>query len=261
MKTVAKLFRVEWILFQLSAIADLQSRLNLLLQFFNDIVWYSTQIIVFETLYLHVNNLGGWGIVETRVFLGVLFLVDALQMVLFSYNFERFSDSVARGNLDMVLMKPVSSQFLMSSQRLACGYLLNAMIALIWLLWSLSSLPGGFPWVHSLLLFLVVPAGLGIFYATRMIICTFSLLFSQVTHFQELYGMLIKLGMRPDKIYSPGLRYLVLFVIPVGMIASVPARIIVESFDIWLLGELLAMSTLLLWLSNRFWHYALRHYT
>ncbi len=64
MKTVMKLFRVEWILCQLSAIADLQSRFNLLLQFFNDIVWYSTQILVFETLYLHVNNLGGWGVVR-----------------------------------------------------------------------------------------------------------------------------------------------------------------------------------------------------
>lgn len=65
-----KLLKLEWIFFKLSAIADLQMRCNLVMHFVNDILWYVVQIALFETLYLHVDTLGGWGISETRVFSG-----------------------------------------------------------------------------------------------------------------------------------------------------------------------------------------------
>src|ERR1700733_11593819 len=97
--SLKKMLRLEWALFKLSAIADLQVPFNLGLQFVNDILWYSMQIILFEALYLHVDSLGGWGIAEMRVFLGMLFLVDALQMILFSYNFDVFSEKIAHHDL------------------------------------------------------------------------------------------------------------------------------------------------------------------
>jgi hypothetical protein len=92
--SLKKMLTLEWSLFKLSAMADLQVPFNLGLQFINDILWYAMQIILFEALYLHVNNLGGWGIAEMRVFLGVLFLVDAFQMILFAYNFDVFSEKI-----------------------------------------------------------------------------------------------------------------------------------------------------------------------
>ena len=82
--SLKKMLSLEWTFFKLSAIADLQVPFNLGLQFVNDILWYTMQIILFEALYLHVDNLGGWGIAEMRVFLGMLFLVDAFQMILFA---------------------------------------------------------------------------------------------------------------------------------------------------------------------------------
>ena len=65
------------------------------------------QIILFEALYLHVDSLGGWGIAEMRVFLGVLFLVDAFQMVLFAHNFDVFSEKIVHRDLDLLLLRPV----------------------------------------------------------------------------------------------------------------------------------------------------------
>src|ERR1700722_7760158 len=91
-----KVIKLEWALFKLSAIADLQVPFNLGLQFVNDILWFLVQILLFEAIYLHVDTLGGWGIAEMRVFLGVLFFVDAFHMIFFSYNFDTFSERIAR---------------------------------------------------------------------------------------------------------------------------------------------------------------------
>lgn len=258
--SLRKMFRLEWALFKLSAIADLQAPFNLGLQFVNDILWYSLQIVLFEAIYLNVDNLGGWGLPEIRVFLGMLFLVDAFQMILFAYNFEVFSEKIVHRDLDLLLLRPVSTQQLMTSQKLQCGFLFNAVFALAWLLWSLSLLPGGFPWVRSLLIFIVVPAALAIFYSTRLIFSTMALLITRAEHFHELYFTFFKIGQRPDMLYGPGLRYLILMVIPVGMIASFPTRVLVDPTDSWALPALVVTSLSFLYLANRFWRWSVKRY-
>lgn len=254
------MLRVEWTLFKLSAIADLQVPFNLGLQFVNDILWYSLQIVLFEAIYLHVTSLGGWGLPEMRVFLGMLFIVDAFQMILFSENFNVFSEKIAHRDLDLLLLRPVSSQQLITSQKHQCGFILNAFFALSWLLWSLSLLPGGFPWLRSLLIFVVVPAALSIFYATRLIFCTMALLITRAEHFHDLYFTFFKMGQRPDHLYGAGIRYFILLVIPVGMIASFPTRVLVDPADSWALPALLIAACAALFVSNRFWHWSVKRY-
>ncbi len=254
------MLHLEWTFFKLSAIADLQVPFNLVLQFTNDILWYAMQIVLFEALYLHVDSLGGWGIAEMRVFLGVLFLVDAFQMIFFAYNFEVFSEKIVHRDLDLLLLRPVSSQQLMTSQKIQCGFLLNAVFALSWLLWSLSLLPGGFPWMHSLLIFIVVPAALSIFYSTRLIFCTVALLMTRAEHFHELYFTFFKMGQRPDHLYGPGIRYIILLIIPVGMIASFPTKVLVDPADHEALPALLAAAAGFLLVANLFWRWSVKRY-
>jgi ABC-2 type transport system permease protein len=55
-------------------------------------------------------------------------------------------------------------------------------------------------------------------------------------------------------------RYFILMVIPVGMIASVPTRALVDPTDIFALPSLLIMAALFCFLSNRFWHWSVKRY-
>lgn len=247
--------------FKLSLIADLQEPFNLGVQFFNDILWHLVQIFMFEALYLHVNLWGEWGVAEMRVFLGILFLVDALQMLLFAHNFDVFPEKAVRRDLDLHLLRPVSSLQLMTSQRSQCSFILNALCALVWTLWSLSLLPGGFCWTRALLILVVVPAALAIFYATRTIFCTVSLLVAKAEYFHELYFAFSKLGRRPDWLYGPLIRFLILVVIPIGMIASVPTRALIDPLGSLALPILLLTAIVSLFVTNRFWHWSVKRYT
>lgn len=255
-----KFWQVEWIFFRLSLIADLQQPFNLFAQFFNDILWYSVQIILFESLYLHVTDLGGWHLPEMRVFLGLLFFIDALQMILFAHNFDDFKARVSRGDLDLALLKPFSSQCLMSMPRLQCGFLLNLLFAGSWLAWSLSLLDS-ISWIQLGSLFLVIPAGLAIFYAIRLFFATLCIVLPQAEGFMEIFFSVFRLGTRPDRLYGGKIRYFILFIFPVAMIASVPTRILVDPFEPILLATLLSVACGALFVIHRFWNWSIRRYS
>lgn len=245
--------------FRASFIADLEYRVNFFTRIVTDIFWYAAQIVAFEVLYQHTEVIGHWRLPETRVFLGILFVIDAIYMVLIHDNLDRFAMKVSKGELDMILAKPVNSQFMVSFQRASTALLGNLLIALGWLTFSLWSLDGFQP-LRLLWLLVLIPSGLTVLYVLRFGMSALSVIFTRAENLQFVWYQIYRLGMRPDSIYVPWLKYVLLTLVPVGVIASVPARALLDPPDpaLFLWAPVLAM--ILIWLSGRFWRACLRFY-
>ena len=232
MKTSLSRYLKIWLaFFRTSAVADLEYRANVVIKVVTDFLWYFAQLLTFEILYQHSETLGGWHANQLRVFMVLLFLVDALYMILFSENLDQLPAKVVRGELDMILAKPVDSQFMLSMQKMNTPYCINILVVVAALFWSMSQLPGGVPWARLPLLLIAVPTGLAVVYSTKLLFSASSIYFGNVPSLMQLWFQFYRLGMRPDILYPPWLRYVVLGLIPMGFIASVPARILVGPFD------------------------------
>lgn len=246
--------------FRASFTADLEYRANFITRIVTDIFWYLAQITVFEVLYRHTDTIGTWNIDQTRVFLGIIFVVDALYMVFISENLDRFSEKVRKGELDLLLAKPVNSQFMVSLQRANTAILGNLVLGVSWLVWSLSNLPG-FDAIRLLWLLVLIPAGVTIAYCCRFFFAATAVIFTRSENLQFLWYQIYKLGMRPDSIYNPWVKLVLMSLLPVAMIASVPARSIVEEPSPGLFLWAIVLSGLLLWLTQRFWKMCLKFYS
>ena len=251
--------KLYWAFFKTSLAADLEFRANFVTKIVTDIFWYIAQIASFEVLYRFTDTIGGWSQGQTRVFLGVLFLVDGIYMLIFSDNLDNFTSLVKTGALDLLLAKPVNSQFMISCKRAATAYIGNIILASAWLFWALYSLEG-FVWIRLLWLIIMVPAGLTIFYCFRFFFCSSAIIFVGTENLQYLWYNFYKLGTRPDNIYAPWLKYFILMVLPVGIIASAPARIILGTGSLWLVGWSVVVSGILLYLSSWLWRVTLKYY-
>ncbi|MES3036347.1 MAG: ABC-2 family transporter protein [Bdellovibrionota bacterium] len=246
-------------LFKASFISDLEFRFNFATRIITDIFWYLAQVVTFEVLFLHTPIIGHWNINQTRVFLGVLFIIDALYMTFLADNLDKFSEKVRRGELDLLLMKPVNSQFMVSFQRVATASLGNLIIALMWMTYALYQLPDLHP-LRIFWLIVLIPVGFSTLYVVRFCFSVVSLIFVRGENIQFIWFQLYKLGMRPDSIYFPWLRYIVLTILPVGLIASVPARAILDPPNWPLFLWAFASVPIFIWFSNRFWKYCLSKY-
>ena len=247
--------------FRASAIADLEYRLNIVVKVLTDILWYSAQLAVFEVLFHNARTISGWTLESTRVFLGILFVVDALWMVLFSENLDHFSEKIRRGDIDLLLTKPINAQFMLSFQRLNTSYVINIALTLGWLTWAILRLDQGFVWMRVLMLLIMIPCSLSIIYGIRFLFSGSALIFTQAENINYVWYQIYRLGTRPDSIYPPWLRYAILTVIPVGFVASVPARLILGEKSYELVAAALALAALSIFVSRWFWKFALRFYS
>lgn len=241
--------------------ADLEYRANVLVKIFTDVLWYTAQLSVFEVMFRQTTTLAGWDINSTRVFMGMLFFIDAHWMLMFSENLDRMSDKIRRGDLDLLLTKPVSSQFVLSFQRMNTAYVGNIFITGAWLFWALTRVPGVFSWTRLLLLIILLPCSLIIVYSLRFFFAASAVMFTRSESINHLWYQIYRVGTRPDSIYPPWLRYLILTVIPVGFIASVPARLILAKPNFYWLSACLLLAAIFFYLSTRYWRFVLRFYS
>ncbi len=255
-----KYLRIYLSFFRTGFIADIEYRANFLFRVITDTVWYSAQIIGFEVIFSHTKSVAGWDIEKTRVFLGLLFMVDAIYMIALSDNLDKLSDRVRKGDLDLLLLKPINSQFMISFQRVSTSLISNFIIGIIYFGMALYHLPDLNPF-RLLWLLLLIPCGLGSLYSFRFMIAATSVIFTKADNMQFVWHQVYRLGMRPDQIYSRWLRLIILSVIPVAMVASVPARFVVGPPDWGLAVWSLVWTGCCLWASTKYWKMALRYYS
>lgn len=257
---IKKYFRLYVSFFKASFIADMEYRTNFLVRIITDIFWYIAQIMVFEIIFRHTKIIGHWDLLQTRVFLGMLFVIDAIYMIIFSENLDRFSEKVRKGDLDLLLAKPVNSQFMISLQKANTAIFGNLFMALGWLIFSISQL-AEFNWLRLGWLIFLIPCGVMVNYCMRFMISGLAVIFTRSDNLQFLWYQFYKLGMRPDSIYFPKMRWLLLTFLPVAFVASVPARALLDppNFYIFAWGFLLPIVIIII--SNKFWRFCLKFYS
>ncbi len=247
-------------MFKASFISDLEYRANFFTRIMTDIFWYIAQIVTFEVLYTHTQKIGDWNLKQMRVFLGLLFIIDALYMIIIHENLENMSEKVRKGDLDLLLAKPVNSQFMVTLQKANTAIIGNLILGLSWLIYSLNGL-GDFNYLRLFWLMLLIPCSLVVIYSMRFIFSASAVIFTRSENLQFLWWQVYRIGMRPDSMYFPWFKWIILTIIPVGVIVSIPARALLNPPDYLILLWPLCLVPILLYATHRFWNFALKFYS
>jgi ABC-2 type transport system permease protein len=259
-KTLKKYFLLYLSMFKASFISDLEYRANFFTRILTDVFWYAAQVLTFEVLYKHTDKIGDWNLKEMRVFLGLLFVIDAFYMIFIHENLENISEKVRKGDLDMLLAKPVNSQFMITLQKANTAIMGNFLLGLSWLIFALSGLDD-FNYLRLLWLIFLIPCSLCVVYTMRFLFSASAVIFTRSENLQFLWWQVYRLGMRPDSMYFPWLKYALLSIIPVGVIVSIPARALLNPPDFRYLLWPLFLAPMLIYFSTRFWKFALGFYS
>ncbi len=259
MHSIYKYLHVFAVQFKNNFVREVVYRNNFLVMTISDLIWIAVEFFLFSVIYANTPTLAGWTQEQSFFFLGIFFASDALFTVFFQRNFWTFSDLVNKGELDIILTKPIHPLFLALTRFIQTGAFLNVFfgIAIVIHYSGPAGFEGGWRWA---LLPLWLLAGLTINALVRF-------LFSVVTFWTDrgwavarLYFQMYQFATKPDTIYPKFIRYSILTFIPFAFIGSVPARALIHGLP-W--REAVALATALtgFFLLDQFlWRRGLKRY-
>lgn len=239
----------------------LEFRIDFFFKVFMDLAYYGVNIAFYQVVFLHTELLGGWNRDQTLVFMAGFLLVDAVVMTLFSNNIWWLPTFINRGDLDYYLLRPVSSLFFLSVRDFAVNSFINFLFAVGILVWALSRVPD--PWSAGEIVLFLSLLGIGAFlhYMVHMLMILPVFWMQQGASLHTIFYSFQRFMERPDRIFTGWLRKILVAVIPFSLMASFPARILIDGLDWAILGHLLAVTTAFFGLLLFVWNRGLRAYS
>ncbi len=222
MLDLARTLRVVAALLRVGLSAALQYRADFLLDAVLGVLRASAAVGPTVVLFSVREQVAGWTAPDVALVLGFYLILQALMSGLVEPNLGEVVEAIRSGNLDLLLLKPVDAQLLVSFRRVqpaAIWDLLGGLAVLAWAGWQRPS-PG---WGAILVAVGLLPPGLAAMYSLWLLaICT-SFFFVRVDNLRYVLGAVVDAGRNPLVVYPPWMRVILTAVIPVGLITTFPA--------------------------------------
>ncbi|MBA3961927.1 MAG: ABC-2 family transporter protein [Chthoniobacterales bacterium] len=254
---------IYWIMLRNSLIRELSFKANFLLWMVVEVLWFLGQILFFSIIFGQVDRIGDWTKWEVVLLVGTHQIIGQLFQAFFFVNVANIPELVRTGKLDSLLVLPLDSQFVVSTKQFGLDSIVNALVGVFVVVLSLVRLHVT-PGPVAILLY-VIALGFGVAIHYSIMICLAAVSFWIVRAQGLVYGYFnfLNIARYPDVIFPPLFRWVFGWIVPVIIVANIPARLLIKSLGqpAWLLVHLAAAGTIVTLLSRFFWRFALRHYS
>lgn len=252
--------RVLGMFWRTSLLSELEYRLNFLLALLSSLGHAVGNYFALTLFYQGTGTLGGWPFFQALLVMGTFTTLSGLSRVLLTPNLARIVEHMRTGTLDFVLLKPIDTQFWLSTRRISPWGVPDVLFGLSMIGYAARqlSLP------PSSLLWALIPLGWScvIQYSLWFTLASISIWYVKIHNVTEVLNGLLAAGRYPIDALPPGAyRFVFTFIVPVALLTTVPARVaLAQATSTWL-GLAFAFALGAFVFSRAFWRFALRYYT
>jgi len=250
------------ILVRNALVREMTFQLNFLLWIVVELLWFGLQLCFVQVIYLHTESIAGWSKWQVVLLIGASQFVQQIFQALFLVNCTHISELVRTGKLDVLLLLPVNSRFILSVRQLDLGGFINAGTAIAVMVfagWQLGLQPSAAQLLGFALLAL---AGVLIHYSLMFLLATISFWTVQAQGIVWAYYNLFNIARLPDAAFRGFFKVFFSYAVPMLLVANVPVKLLTDRLDSpWEIAILLLMTLACLALSELGWRTAIRRYT
>lgn len=218
-------------------------------------------LLMFNAIYSQVDSIGGWNRGQTIIFLGTFSLLNAINMTIYFFGVVEIPWKIKNGDLDHYLTKPINPLLRVTFENINLGSVPLILLSIGIIAYGIS-LVGISVSTGTLLLYILFIILMAIlYYDMEVIIRTIPFFVISATSIERLEGAAMDLCMRvPGVLFNGIFKVLFYFILPYGIMATIPAQIITNSVSSIMIATsavIVAVFTVFaLWL----WRFGLRHY-
>ena len=256
MQRYLKVLRLFW---TAAIAAELEYRINFFIATLSSLGNLAGSLFGLFLFYRTGYTFSGWSWEAALVVLGIFTLLQGFSATFLASNLSRIVHHVQVGTLDFILLKPIRSQFWLSTHTLSPWGLPDLIFGSIIIGYAGKRLGVGID--DYLLGVLPLLFSLVILYSLWFMLGATSIWFVKVYNVTEVLRGLLDAGRYPIAAYPTAYRFFFTFVMPVAFLTTVPAQALLGRSEIsWLIGAAI-LAVVLFLVSTWFWRFALRFYT
>ena len=246
--------------FRNSLTRDMEFKMNFIANLFIDFIYYGSLFFFFSVIFSYVDALGDFSRDAVIIFLIITYLTDTVFLFFFGANTFQVNRMVVRGDLDMLLLKPINSLFFISF-RYVSTYALISMCILLGVLLRVTYLySSSIGLLNYTIFFISLLLGILILYCVEFIIACLVFWYKNFSVGGWLASELTKYSRRPDSIYTGVFRKALFSFFPMALVSSLPARILLFGPNFNLLLLQVCVVSVALSLAVFVWHRGLIRY-
>ena len=179
----------------------------------------------------------------------------------FVYNLRDLPHKIRQGGLDLILSKPINSQFAVSLWRPYFAMLPSILVGIITV--YIGFRDGGMilnPLMLLPFVFLFV-CGIVMAYSFGMVVSTLTMWLISAGRLPDFAEQLLSMARNPYSFFTGVWRIIFLTVLPISFMVSFPAQALMNDLSLWWFPSAFILAALFLVFSNVFWKFALRKYS
>lgn len=247
------------LIFNLSML--LSYRANFINSVISSIAWGIFSILSIVLLTSKTPFVFGWKREELFILTGCYGIIVGFFNMLFSSNFERFSRIINRGELDLVLTKPMDPQFLLSVWILNYTSILRIILGILFVFY-IAQENGVLISAIQVLVFIISSVfGLLVLYSIWFLVMSITIWFSRLSNLTDFMHSFMGYAGRPPEMFKEFSVYVFVFLLPLTFAVAMPTKFFLSKIawqDLW---PMPAFSIGIFYASRLFWRFALRFYT
>ena len=244
----------------IALVHQIEYRVSFLVNILVSLLSLGLAILTYDILYSYTDNVAGWSQAEVLMVLGIFRMVEALIEVLIARNMWSITNYLREGEMDYLLVRPASSQFMATLRHVNLAEITNVVIGLGLLIYAGTL--AGVAWRPTEIAAAIVfgVSGFMLLYAVWCAAVTCGFWF-QGGPLDTVLHWFLDTGRYPVTFFKGWVRLFFTFILPLAFASTFPAQALRGDVDggLLLLGVVLACLALVS--ANRFWNYGVRHYS
>lgn len=239
--------------------AEMEYRVNFLLAALSSLGNLAGSIFGLFLFYRTGYNFAGWSWEAALIVLGIFTLLQGFSTTFLAPNLNRIVRHVQEGTLDFILLKPIRSQFWLSTNTVSPWGVPDLIFGLIIIAYAGGRLGLGIS--NYLISLIPIAFSVVVLYSLWFMLGATSIWFVKIYNVTEVLRGLLEAGRYPMVAYPTAFRFFFTFIVPIAFLTTIPAEAMLGRSEFaWVISAAI-LALILFVISTLFWRFALRFYT
>lgn len=257
-KKLSRPIRLLWAIAKYSFVASLEYRFRTVVRIIRIIFEGILAVVFINSLFNFVPTIGSWDKNTVLMTFAVFQLVNAIVYFLVSSNFDQLGRNINRGDLDILLTKPIDTHFFIAFQHMHAQNIFRIIMGFILFGYAVQMAHASFALINILLFFGLFISSLVLYFSLISLIATLSF-WTFSDELVVLTDTILNTARYPLDIFPPKFIRLFTFV-PLIFVVTIPVRALLGQINaLTFVAPIIAVIAFIL--CRRSFHFALTRYS